>query len=927
MTYSLSMVLFFAAAPTFAQVPAKPYPEPAAPLSERFARPPAANRILKIVHKLPDDPEKQDELIRDLIDKGFGGMATNVSFDDYLQSETKWQSFIREISEVKKAGLALWLYDERGYPSGNAGGITMRDHPEWEARGLVAAIHESGEGKVAFDVPPGKVVRALAAPVVTGKLDLASAIDLASSIRDGKLEWQAPAGQWRVVVICEGRLYEGTHAAVSLADKLPYINLLLAEPTQRFLEVTHGEYARRLCPDLGAYFISTFTDEPSLMSLYMRPQPWVVLPWSDTFAGEFRKRRGYDVTPLIPMVLTGSGPECAKARYDFWSTVGELVSENFFGQIQVWCSQHNVRSGGHLLCEESLLNHVPLYGNFYRCARRLDAPSIDCLTSVPGEVPWHIARLISSVADLENRSVTMCETSDFVQRYRPQGDTRPVRTISEDEIRGTCNRLMLSGITTITSYYSFANLDRDALNRLNEWVGRCSTTLEGGRQMADVAVVYPVETLWTRFTPSREWTKDLPEDARAVEETYRAALEALFVARRDVAIIDSQAISECKAEGGLLRHGEAAWRVLVLPECDTLPLAAWETIFRFWESGGVVIALGALPANSESEFPCPRVQSIADKMFGNAENTGTQPVMLQPSAPQAGKTGAGVFLAQGIESLLVSVLDTFLEPDVVLGGDPPIRVTHRRIDGHEVYFLINDGPTPWESRVDFRAKGAGDQLDPATGVIVPVSAPHDLSLKLGPFGGILFRFPNAASPALVQPKAPTFEPLDLPRLEKPAVLKGEFVDGGAESATTDSNAAWRAEATITKSGVDIFLFLGFAFASPADLSGAEYALVEAEALPPQSAAAKLYMILVDRDGREFFKLMGRELNQPNPFRCYLPLRSFERAMWKPTPEGEFNWRAVTSIRVGWGGYYGKEREKVAFQTKLPQFIKVLKTAK
>ena len=938
MRYPLPMILVLAVTPTLAQTPAGLYAEPgggflpssrrpAAPLAERFARPPAANRILKIVHKLPDEPEQRDALIRDLMEKGFGGMTTNVSFDDYLRSETKWQSFIRVVNEAKKAGLALWLYDERGYPSGNAGGITMRDHPEWEARGLVAAVREAAEGMVSFDIPPGKMIRALAAPVTNGKLDLASAIDLASAVHDGKLDWQAPAGQWRIIVVCEGKLYEGTHAAVSLADKLPYINLLLAAPTQRFLEVTHGEYARRLGPDLGAYFIATFTDEPSLMSLYMRPQPWVVLPWSDTFAGEFEKRRGYDVTSRIPMLLTGSGPECAKARYDFWLTVGELVSQNFFGQIQTWCSQHNVRSGGHLLCEESLLNHVPLYGDFYRCLRRLDAPSIDCLTSMPEEVPWHIARLISSVADLEGRPVTMCETSDHVQRYRPSGDQRPVRMVTEDEIRGTCNRLMLSGITTITSYYTFADLDRDALIRLNEWVGRCSTTLEGGRQMADVAVVYPVETLWTRFTPSREWTKDLPEDARAVEETYRAALEALFAARRDAAIIDSQAISECKAERGLLRHGEAAWRVLVLPDCDTLPLAAWETVARFWESGGVVIALGALPANSEREFPCSRVQAIAGEMFGHAERTAIQPVAVQPSPPKAGKPGAGVFLAPGMESLLASILDTFLEPDVALASDAPVRVTHRRIDGREVYFLINDSRTPWEGVARFRAEGSGEQFDPASGVIAQVSAPRDVPVKLGPFGGMLFRFPHAAQLALVQPKAPTFGSLDLPRLEKPAVLKGEFVDGKAEPATNNPDSPWRAEAVLTKGEVDTFLFLGFDFASPADVSGAEYVLVETEALPPQSVPAKLYVILVDREGREFFVRTGYGLDQSGPHQCYLPLKGFERAMWETTPEGNFNWSAVASIRVGWGGYYGREGERLAFRTTLPIFVRVVKPAK
>ena len=36
----------------------------------------------------------------------------------------------------------------------------------------------------------------------------------------------------------------------------------------------------------------------------------------------------------------------AKTRYDFWLTVGELVSENYFGQIQDWCRQHHVRPAG-----------------------------------------------------------------------------------------------------------------------------------------------------------------------------------------------------------------------------------------------------------------------------------------------------------------------------------------------------------------------------------------------------------------------------------------------------------------------------------------------------------------------------------------------------------------------------------------------------
>ena len=113
---------------------------------ERFAQPPADARILKIIHNWPDQPEAQDQLIGRLRAQGFGGVVCNVSFDQYLESDAKWLAFTRAVNEAKKAGMALWLYDERGYPSGNAGGITLRDHPEWEARGLLVADAESQGG-------------------------------------------------------------------------------------------------------------------------------------------------------------------------------------------------------------------------------------------------------------------------------------------------------------------------------------------------------------------------------------------------------------------------------------------------------------------------------------------------------------------------------------------------------------------------------------------------------------------------------------------------------------------------------------------------------------------------------------------------------------------------------------------------------------
>ena len=359
------------------------------------------------------------------------------------------------------------------------------------------------------------------------------------------------------------------------------------------------------------------------MSLYFRPMPYRPLPWAENLPREFRKRRGYALdSAIIPALVTDAGPLGSKIRHDFWLTVGELVSENYFGQIQSRCSQLQIPSGGHLLLEETIAGQVTLYGDFFRCVRRLDAPSIDCLTSLPPEVPWFSARLVSSVAELEGRDLVMSETSDHSQRYRPAGDTRPMRVVTEAEIRGTVNRLFVAGVNCITSYYSFADLSEEQLLRLNEWVGRCCTALRGGHQVADLAVLYPAESLWIKFVPSHQWTNDSRATAR-IEGLYRAGIEDLFASQRDFTFVDSRALAEAKVEADTLVHGKLRWRVVILPGTDTLPIAAWTNVAQFVRKGGVVIALGALPANSESEFPSARVRALAREIFGDGGADGS----------------------------------------------------------------------------------------------------------------------------------------------------------------------------------------------------------------------------------------------------------------------------------------------------------------
>jgi hypothetical protein len=880
---------------------------------ERFLNPPAESRMIKIIHGWPDDSSAQDALIKSLSCQGFGGVVCNVSFSEYLQSETKWTSFTRAVQAAKEAGFSLWLYDEKGYPSGEAGGLVLRGHPEWEAHGLLIADSATESGSITLDLPPGKSFLVAAFPIQAGRVDLARMTNLAAQVRDGKLSWQAPGGRWHLMAVTESRLFEGTHASMSLADHIPYPNLLDPEPVARFLNLTHDAYARRLGNDLGKSFVSTFTDEPSLMSLFLRPMPYRVLPWSSNLAVEFAKRRGRALEPLVPALVVDADPTTGRARYEYWQTVGELVSESYFGQIQQWCEKHHVLSGGHLLMEENLVNQVPLYGDFFRCLRRLDAPSIDCLTSLPEQVPWFIARLASSAAELENRTVTMCETSDHAQRYRPAGDQRQVRTVNEQEIRGTCNRLIVGGIDTITSYYSFAGLSPEQLRRLNDWVGRCCTAVKGGHQVADIAVLYPVESVWPRFTPSRHYANDCSSAAR-VETVFHDASETLYGAGRDFTYIDSKTLLDAKVEKGVLVHGNLRWRVVVLPSADTLPLEAWENLSGFVRAGGVLIALATLPANSETDFPSARVQTISREIFGVP---GEQIHVLTNASG-----GGGIFVPGGSAGLLPMILNGVLEPDLKLARSrSPLRYSHRRIEGREVYFVINDSSKPCAEEISLGEGEPGEQADPATGSIQAVPRPDRIRLSLPAYGAAIFRIRTAHLPKRLPMRSGEMPGLlvhGLPEV-KPLVARGEFV---REEIQPDSFAeaggpAWRVTGTITKDQVDTFLFVRFLYDHALGLMDGD-ALVVATSVPEgQHAPAQLLVILHEKDGADYLAMTGRLLGAPGHDRTFIPLDRFQLAGWSSDANAHLDLSNITEIRIGWGGYYGKIGENLQFTLSSP----------
>lgn len=700
--------------------------------------------MLPIWHDWKNSPAAWRRGLDNLESRGFGGFVGNANFGNgYVDSSDNLASFAGLVAETRKRGLRVWLYDEPGYPSGTAGGAVTKNHPERVAKGYLFSCAEADRGEtVTLAMPPGRFVAAAAWPLESGRLLTAHRLDVDCPRGSTNIVWAAPVSsegasrRWKVVAWSVGDLYEGTHAALNLSRRIPYINLLSPEPTDAFIASTHEKYAAAFGGDLSA-FDSLFTDEPSLMTLWMRLMPWGVLPYAAELVDAWRDRTGRSLDRDAPLLALGANDENMKRlRYMFWDSVGRLVSANYMHRLDVWARAHGTRGGGHLLMEEWTGVHLPNYGDFFRCLRALGNPGVDMLNSIPDKVSPQTAKLGGSAGSLNGAKRVMCEVSDHVQLR----DMNPPHQVTEDEIAGTLNRLMWGGVNTFTSYYVWGSFNDEQIARINLRLARANTLLSEGADAADVALLYPADTMKTSYDAlAKPWCEVTDEAANAIAG-MQTAVNSLFAGNRAWMFVDASSLASARvgtvqtADGKVaaLVRGGLAWRVVVLPNAETMPVEAMRRLGEFVRAGGAVIAFGTLPANSEAEFPSSEVQALSREIFNEKNHFPRERI---------GETAG--------------IVSRIIEPPVAVapeGDAAPIRTAHRRGCGKgDVFFVVNDAAAPWRGRLRLCGGGTATRWDPQSGehVAFAVDGEGWGEVAIPSYGAMLFTTDSPANPRQV----------------------------------------------------------------------------------------------------------------------------------------------------------------------------------
>ncbi len=485
--------------------------------------------IFKIMHAFPysDDAsyETKCEVIKstlkDLKQKGYDGIVSNVDYTEgYLENQDNWKLMEEKARLCEELGIRLWIYDEKGYPSGAAGIYTLKQHPEIEAVALAAVykVLKPGESE-AITLPLGhlKSIGAFGfyfeGDFVTNEALCQEPIRVPYS-EDGYVFENKTDKNLLCLAFFTKPAFEGTHSQHNAASERRYIDIGNSLSGKAFIENTYRPYNEKLKKYIKNGTIEAFfADESSYQAVYfnIKKKPrttthlineniplWAMVNWSNDLPESFSAKYGYNIEDNLPSLFLGNCEKDRQVRRDFYILLTELAQNHFFMPISDFCKENGTRFSGHILLEERITDHPRYQGNFFSLLKNMQVPGMDMLDSLPEKV-WKKAVtpiLASSVSRLYANGDVMDEVSAHFQN---KFDIK----VSEQQLFNSLVMQYSLGANIFTSYYDEA---KDAILKqipTGETVLTATKrviNLIDQNRMPTVAVHYPIEDVMANTT-------------------------------------------------------------------------------------------------------------------------------------------------------------------------------------------------------------------------------------------------------------------------------------------------------------------------------------------------------------------------------------------------------------------------------------------
>ncbi|WP_343306750.1 glycosyl hydrolase [Chitinophaga niabensis] len=441
--------------------------------------------------------------------------------------------------------------------------------------------------------------------------------DLHAQIKEDEIIVDVPAGEHVLYSIVKFKGYASVTLGAPGASG-PVLDHYNKAAVQRYLDRMSDAITAGI-GNMGDHFRSVFVD-----SLELRGSNWC-----DDMYEQFKQRRGYSLEPYLPFILfklskrlthTGSQSleniitlspqaqdEVNRVRYDFEITRLELFHERFLQTFLDWCRKNNVRS------------RVQAYGREYYALESAMLPDIpECETwirdDIGGDLPENtfrtgrayrpVNKFVSSAARLTGKRVISCEeitNTDLVfnaslEKIKIAGDQSNLSGVTHSILHGfnySPPEAPFPGWVRYGTFFSERNTWWPYLKRWIDYKARLSAVFQNSEMQSDVAVMFPHADLWSEVGLQYQQVPQIVYPAYA-----NNLWEAVHQNGSGCDYINETILQKCSFSKGMLHFNTRSYKVLLMPEMQSIATGTPELLKKFAAAGGKVIFIGKEPVKT-----------------------------------------------------------------------------------------------------------------------------------------------------------------------------------------------------------------------------------------------------------------------------------------------------------------------------------------
>jgi len=542
-------------------------------------------------------------------------------------------------------------------------------------------------------------------------------IDLTKNLKpDGTLDWNVPAGDWSVVRMGRRNNGAGTRPAPKAAEGCES-DKFDAKAIDFHLSKFVGVLLEKIGPRAKKH---------GLTNLHMDSWESGAQNWTASFLDEFRKRRGYDAKPFL-LTYTGRAVEgLEKSERFLWDvrlTAQDLVLENHAEVVKAYAHKH----GFELSIEPYDMNpaadldlgavaDIPM-GEFWNTKSAALRERRDGLLEEP-DTAYSIFEA-ASIAHVMGKPVVAAES--FTANGALDAYPWSLKNLGDWAFSAGINRIFFHTYAhqplgpnykpgfTLGPYGVHWHRNQTwwpMVGAFHRYLARCSEMLQQGVTVSDVLYLTPEGAPHIFVAPptALEGTGFSPDKKGY---GFDGCSPRILIERAEV------------KDGLIAFPGGTSYRVMVLPQVQTMTPAMIAKIRNLVKAGATVVGNPPLKSPSLSGYPAcdTEVQTLAKDLWGSLEAPAgptkrsygkgaihwggpLSPANPSPLYPDYDQT-AGILKSMGV-----------VEDFTATGA---VRYGHRRTADRDIYFVSNRSGAPIKADCRFRVAAGNPELwDPVT---------------------------------------------------------------------------------------------------------------------------------------------------------------------------------------------------------------------